>query len=152
MGQRNLLTITAALECLAGFALITAPGTIAELLIGSGLNVAGSIVGRIGGFGLLALGVACFGARTEASGSARSGTLIAITLYNISAGLFLIACAAIVETRAIVLGVAGSIHLGLGLAGTVLLRTKAVIDGDCQTVAEGSGSKAAYIKHERYGQ
>jgi hypothetical protein len=145
MRQRNLLTIAAVLECLAGLALITAPGAIAGLLIGSGLNVAGSIISRIGGFGLLALGVACFGARAESSGSARSGTLIAITLYNISAGLFLIACAGMAETRGIVLAVAGSIHLGLGLAGTVLLRTRAVIEED-------SGSKAAYIKHERYGQ
>jgi hypothetical protein len=146
MSQRNLLTIAAVIECLAGLALIIAPSTMSELLLGAGLYGAGSIVGRICGFGLLALGFCCWAASSEAGGTAQSGTVAAITLYNTCVGLLLIACAATAAAHGIVVWLAGSIHLGLGLAGIALLRSSALIEKDCQTLASG----ASYTKHERY--
>jgi len=115
MKQRNLLRIATAVECLAGLALIVAPGASCALLLGAELNGAGLLIARLGGLGLLALGIACWGARMDAGGVARSGTLRAITLYNAGAGLLLVVSAAIGAAVGIVVWGAGALHLGLAL-------------------------------------
>jgi hypothetical protein len=122
MTQKNLLTLATALECLAGLALILAPRSMSALLLGAGLEGAGLLIGRIGGFGLLALGIACWGARTDPGGTARSGTLRAITLYNTCAGLLLVVFAATGEANGIAVWAAGALHLGLALAFLATLR------------------------------
>ncbi len=61
--QRELLAIDAAGESLTGLALILAPGTTARFLFGAKPNVAGVMLGRVGGVALMAIGITCWGAR-----------------------------------------------------------------------------------------
>jgi hypothetical protein len=111
--DRQLLTISAAVECLAGLALAGAPGTTVARLLGASPDRTGQMLGRVAGVALLALGTACWGARGEAGGVARSGTVRAITLYNAGAGLLLLRFAATGQARGAVVWGAGVLHLGL---------------------------------------
>ena len=85
--QRQLLTFAAAFESLTGLALILAPKAIAMFILGAEPNVVGKMLGRVCGVALVALGIACWGARTDSESAARSGTLKTITFYNAGAGL-----------------------------------------------------------------
>jgi hypothetical protein len=57
---RTLVTIAATLEVAAGSALIVNPNFVVHWLVGSSLSSGGIAVGRVGGFGLLSLGLACW--------------------------------------------------------------------------------------------
>jgi hypothetical protein len=114
--QRALLTIAAVLEVLAGAALIVVPALTISLLLGSEPHSDGSMIGRIAGAALLALGIACWWARADAGGAARNGTLNAITLYNAGAGLLLVVFAATGKAGGLVTGLAGILHCGLAAA------------------------------------
>jgi len=52
--------IAAAVEVTAGSALIINPTFVVRLLVGASLARGGIAVGRVGGFGLLSLGMACW--------------------------------------------------------------------------------------------
>jgi hypothetical protein len=60
MTARRLAVIAAAVEVTAGSALIANPTFVARLLVGASLSRGGIAVGRVGGFGLLSLGMACW--------------------------------------------------------------------------------------------
>ena len=60
MTRRTLAMIAAALEVTAGCALIATPTVVVHLLVGASLSSGGIAVGRVGGFGLLSLGLACW--------------------------------------------------------------------------------------------
>src|SRR6266496_250586 len=80
--QRQLLTFAAAFESLTGLALILAPKATAVFILGAEPNVVGKmgkILRRVCGVALVALGIACWGARTDSESAARSGTLKDIT-------------------------------------------------------------------------
>ena len=119
--QRQLLTIAALAESLAGVALVVAPHAGVTLLLGADPGAVGSMVGRIVGVALLALGIACWGARADPGGAARTGTLRAITAYNAGAGLLLIAFGATGKAYGVVVWIAGVLHLALavGLAASL---------------------------------
>ena len=55
-----LETTAAAVEVTAGLALIADPAFVVRLLIGASLSSGGMALGRVGGFGLLSLGLACW--------------------------------------------------------------------------------------------
>ena len=118
----QLLTIAAAAESLAGLALILAPEAAVVFLLGAEPNVAGVKLGRVCGVALMALGIACWGARTDSGSAARSGTLKAITFYNAGVGLLLVLFAAIGKTGGIVLWSVGVFHLALAAAFTISFR------------------------------
>lgn len=122
MRTKNLLIVAGVVECLAGLALILAPGATSTLLLGEGLNGAGLLIARIGGLGLFSLGIACWGAKTETGGTLRSGTLKAIILYNAGAGLLLVASAATGAATGMVIWGAGAFHVSLALAFVASLR------------------------------
>jgi hypothetical protein len=84
--MKNLLTASAALEIGAGVSLLGLPSATAALLIGAPLQTPVSlIVGRVGGAGLLALGVACWLARRDARSLAARGVVAAMSVYNVAA-------------------------------------------------------------------
>ena len=121
--QRQLLTIAAAAESLAGLALILAPEVIVVSLLGAKRRFSlPALLGRVCGVALMALGIACWGARTDSGSAARSGTLKAITFYNAGAGLLLVLFAAIGKTGGIVLWSVGVFHLALAAAFTISFR------------------------------
>src|SRR6266568_6434054 len=120
--QRQLLTFAAAFESLTGLALILAPKATAVFILGAEPNVVGKLLRRGCGVVLVALGIACWGARTGSESAARSGTLKTITFYNAGVGLLLVLFAAIAKTGSIVLWSAGVLHLALAAAFAISFR------------------------------
>ena len=120
--QRQLLTFAAAFESLTGLALILAPKATAVFILGAEPNVVGKLLRRVCGVALVALGIACWGARTDSESAARSGTLKTITFYNAGVGLLLVLFAAIGKTGGIVLWSAGVLHLALAAAFAISFR------------------------------
>ncbi len=120
--QRQLLTFAAAFESLTGLALILAPKATAVFILGAEPNVVGKLLRRVCGVVLVALGIACWGARTDSESAARSGTLKTITFYNAGVGLLLVLFAAIGKTGGIVLWSAGVLHLALAAAFAISFR------------------------------
>jgi hypothetical protein len=89
-GITTLCGATAVIELGAGLALLCFPSTAAALLIGTPLEASAALtVARVGGAGLLALGVACWLARTDAQSVASRGLVIAMVVYNVGAVLVL---------------------------------------------------------------
>jgi hypothetical protein len=81
----RLLTAGAVLETPVGLGLLVAPSTLAEILLGAPLSGPGLAVARLGGGGLLALGIACWFARGTPSTAASLGVARAFLAYNIVA-------------------------------------------------------------------
>jgi hypothetical protein len=77
----KLIATAAAIEVLAGIILIVSPSLVARLVLNGDLNAPAEALGRIGGFGLLGLGLASW------PGSAPLRGLLA---YNVLAALFFI--------------------------------------------------------------
>jgi hypothetical protein len=123
--QRQLLALAAALECLTGVAAIVIPGIVIALLLGVEPSSAALMTGRLLGVALLSLGVACWYATTDKGGSARTGTLRAITLYNAGVGLLLVVFAATGMATGLLAWIAGILHLGLAVAFAASLRHSA---------------------------
>jgi hypothetical protein len=101
---KPLLTITAALEAGTGIALAAAPSSVVLVLLGSPLDSpAGSVVARVLGAALFALGAACWVARDDASGPTAAGLITAMLLYHIA-----------------VVSLLGYARIGLGMPGVGL--------------------------------
>lgn len=58
--MNSLLTLTAVIESATGLALMTMPSLVVRLLLGAEISGASIPLGRVAGFGLLSLGVACW--------------------------------------------------------------------------------------------
>jgi hypothetical protein len=102
--MKTLHTATAVIELGAGLALLCFPSATVMLLVGAPLEAAPALtVARVGGAGLLALGVACWLARDDTQSPAARGLVTAMLLYNAAA--------------VAVLGFAG---IGFGLHGLAL--------------------------------
>jgi hypothetical protein len=83
--MKPLLTVSAILEVGAGLALLGFPSAAASLLFGAPLDSPAAMsVARVGGAGLLALGIACWLARADAHGAAARGVVIAMLFYNVT--------------------------------------------------------------------
>ena len=78
--ETRLLAVAAAVECLAGLAFVLFPAIPIALLLDTEPGSTALMIGRVSGVALLALGVACTGAARAVEGSARTWTVIAITL------------------------------------------------------------------------
>ncbi len=81
----KLTAFAASLEAATGLILIIDPSVVAWLLLGGDLPVLGQAVGRVAGFALLALGVACWPAPDPAS---RKGAVRGLLTYNVLAAIF----------------------------------------------------------------
>jgi hypothetical protein len=80
----------AVMELGAGLALLCCPSATAALLVGAPLEAPAALtVGRVGGAGLLALGVACWLARDDTQSRAARGLVSAMVLYNLGAAVIL---------------------------------------------------------------
>lgn len=82
------LRVAALVEMLAGVALIAAPAVVVRLLLGGEISGLGLPLGRVGGLGLLSLGLACWPGRD------RSGNMVpaqrAMLVYNCLTTLYLL--------------------------------------------------------------
>jgi hypothetical protein len=77
--------VSAAIEAATGIALIADPGLVVQILLGASIGGTGVAVGRVGGFGLLSLGLACWPNGDEVTVRA---TWV-LFLYNLLASLYL---------------------------------------------------------------
>jgi len=81
--MKPLLIATAAIELGAGLALLCVPASAALLLFGAPLELPAALsAARIGGLGLLTLGVACWLARNDGGSPAARGLATAMAIYN----------------------------------------------------------------------
>lgn len=85
MTTRTLVAVSAAIEAVTGVALIANPGFVAAVLLGASLDGAGVAVGRVAGFGLLSLGLACWPGHDDAI--ARATWVLFV--YNLLAAFYL---------------------------------------------------------------
>jgi|SRR5271166_5197881 len=85
MTTRTLARLSAAIEAATGVALIADPDFVVHLLLGAGLSDSGIAVARVGGAGLLSLGLACWPGGNKATVQATR----ALFAYNLLAALYL---------------------------------------------------------------
>lgn len=110
------LLVTALTELGAGFGLLVAPSLVAWLLLDSGQPAAESLVtARICGGGLLALGVACWSARSDHGSPSQRGILQAAFLYDLAAAAILGHAGATLPSTGIALYPAVVLHAGLAV-------------------------------------
>ena len=84
--MRPVLTMSAVIEGATGLGLLLTPSGLVWLLFGSALDVPlVLLLGRLAGAALLALGVACWLARSDEQSSAAVGVIAAMWLYNATA-------------------------------------------------------------------
>ena len=85
MTTRVLAALSAALEAATGVALIADPDLVAGVLLGVGITGGGIVIGRVGGFALISLGLACWPRANDAGAQA----IWALLAYNLLAALYL---------------------------------------------------------------
>lgn len=85
MKVKTLVMLSAALEMATGAALIANPSFVVHLLIGTTLSDGGIAIGRVGGFGLLSLGLACWPSRAVVTVQAT----LALFTYNLLAAVYI---------------------------------------------------------------
>lgn len=85
--MKKLLITTAVLESATGLGLVASPVLLATLLLGGGLDSpAAMTVARVAGVALLAIGVACWLARSDGASHASRGLVSGLLIYNLGAG------------------------------------------------------------------
>jgi hypothetical protein len=96
--RKLFLLITAFVEAATGFCLLLLPDVVFRLLLGVEQATAEAIlVGRIAGAALLAIGVASWLARADASTPAQRGLLTGILIYDAAASMLLAFAGAILK-------------------------------------------------------
>ena len=91
MKARSLFIVTALIEVGIGLALLASPALTSSILIGGPFDTpADSVVGRVAGAALLALGLACWLAKNDEQTRAAKGLIVSLLLYNVAAALVLI--------------------------------------------------------------
>jgi hypothetical protein len=85
--MKKILGLAAALEAATGLALMIDPPVVARLLLGDGVSGTALALGRVAGFGLLSLGLACWPGSERLSGSP---ALRGLLCYNLLATIYLL--------------------------------------------------------------
>src|SRR5262245_66058930 len=85
---RRLLVLGAVGEAATGLVLMVAPAVCIRLLLGADVSGVGLALGRLGGFALLALGMACW--PDARPGSSQAASLRALLTYSLLATLYLL--------------------------------------------------------------
>jgi hypothetical protein len=90
MHRRHLLILTALGEGGTGIVLLVLPSIPLALLLGVDQSSAETLFfARIAGAALLALGIACWGGRSDKQGAAHYGLLSAVLAYDVAAAVIL---------------------------------------------------------------
>ena len=118
--MKKLLVITAAIEAGTGIGLLAAPSALAWLLLGAPLDGPVELtVARVGGAGLLTIGVACGLSRHDGR-----ALVVAMLFYNVAAAAILAYAAAGLALSGIGLWPAIVLHTTLaGWCGAALRRS-----------------------------
>ncbi len=86
--MNRLLALTAIIEAATGLALMAMPTVVVRLLLGGEISGASLPLGRVAGFALLSLGMACWPGRDPTGDTAPA--LRAMLTYNSLAALYLL--------------------------------------------------------------
>ncbi len=116
----RLLGFGAAMETLAGLALLAFPSAVVLLLLGESLSSSGVVIARIAGGGLLGLGIACWFAREAPASRAGIGVAVGFLAYNVVASVTLALAQSASGNRLLLIG-AAALHGVLALALVVAL-------------------------------
>jgi hypothetical protein len=114
MSLKLLLTISGALEALVGVLALISPAPVISLLLGAPTDSLATVLARLFGAGVFALGLACLNARNDAGSPAGLAVSIGITSYNLLAAVVLIWAAAGLGLGGMLLWAAGIGHAVLG--------------------------------------
>ncbi|HEY1681458.1 MAG TPA: hypothetical protein VGF98_07485 [Candidatus Tumulicola sp.] len=109
----KLIRFSAGVEAATGLVLIVGPSLVARLLLGTELSAGGEAVGRIAGFALLALGLACWpqtGSPSRATPAVRG-----LLIYNVLAAIFFLYVGFRREFMGLLLWPAAGLHAALGI-------------------------------------
>jgi len=114
--MKKLLIVSAWLEAATGVALLVWPAPPVLLLVGAALDTTGGpIVARVAGAALLALGLGCWLARSDARSQAARGLVGAMLLYNVVAVAVLVHASLGLKQSAVGLWPAVVLHLALAV-------------------------------------
>jgi hypothetical protein len=113
MSLRLLLTLAGGLEILAGVLTLISPTMAVTMLLGEPVDSVASVLTRLFGAGVFALGLACLKARDDLGSPAGLAVSIGITSYNVLAAVVLIWAAA-------GLGLGGLLLWGAGIGHAIL--------------------------------
>jgi hypothetical protein len=113
MSLRLLLTLAGGLEILAGVLTLISPTAAVTMLLGAPGDSIASVLTRLFGAGVFALGLACLKARDDVGSTAGLAVSVGITSYNVLAAVVLIWAAA-------GLGLGGLLLWGAGIGHAVL--------------------------------
>jgi hypothetical protein len=104
--------VTAVLEAGVGIGLLAVPSVVAQVLLGAPLEAPAALtVARVAGAALLALGVACWLAASDAQSCAARGVVSAIVIYNLGATIILGAAGIQLDRAGIALWPAVILHV-----------------------------------------
>ena len=109
----TLLMAAAALEAATGLALMINPEIVSRWLLGEELPAVGIALGRVSGFGFVALGLACWPDRQAASVASRP--LRALLTYNLLVTIYLVYLGIGGSLVGSLLWPAAALHAGLTL-------------------------------------
>lgn len=115
MSLRLLLTLSGGIEMLTGLLLLISPATVVSLLLGGPLDSIATVLARLFGAGLFALGLACLKARDDTQSAAGLAVSIGITCYNVLAAVLIVWAAAGLGLGGVLLWAAGIGHAGFGV-------------------------------------
>ena len=122
--MKNLLTITAVMEGMAGLVFLLLPEIPVSVLLGTQLDTqAGLVVGRLSGAALLALSFACWIARNDIYSRSALGIVRAMLIYNVTAVALLIYVYIGLDLCGIGLWPVIFLHLAMGAWCLVCLRS-----------------------------
>ena len=127
--MNTLYAATAVIEVGAGLALLCVPSAAAALLLGTPLEApAAFTVARVGGAGLLTLGVACWLARSDAQSPAARGLVTAMLIYNLGVALILGAAGIGSDRVGVVLWPAVALHTAMTAWCIMSLRNASIAE------------------------
>lgn len=114
MSLQLLLAISGVLEVLVGVLALIVPATVVSVLLGVSVDPIASVLARLFGAGVFALGLVCLLARRDVASPAGLAVSIGITSYNILASVVIIWVATALGLGGLLLWVAGIGHAVLG--------------------------------------
>lgn len=115
MSLRLLLTVSGGIEILTGVLTLISPAMVVGLLLGGPTDAIATVLARLFGAGVFALGLACLRARDDVGSAAGLAVTIGITSYNVLAAVVIIWAAAGLGLGGLALWAAGIGHAVLGV-------------------------------------
>ena len=113
MTTKLLFNVSASVEVMAGIALLFAPAFVVGLLLGDGLSPTGAAVTRVGGIGLISLGISAW---QPAQQKTHHAPRVGICSYNVGVAALLSILGTLGGMNGILLWPAAVLHALMGAA------------------------------------